>query len=172
MYSSLEETAVFVVHAIKQFCFGFEMMNELTDNFADGSAGKAFFMSAIYQHLAVFYLIDRGSKPMGGSFYPILNLHNLDHLLDPICDLLETPFGNTTFGEILRVFRNKVIVHPDYSDIDLDRIYQDIDMSLPDFQERWQELLVLIYAETKRLGIRIAMATSRPLSDYGITELE
>ena len=33
---NLEETALFIVHAIKQFCFGFELMDNLADNYADG----------------------------------------------------------------------------------------------------------------------------------------
>lgn len=169
--SSLEETAAFIVHAVKQFCFGLEMVNELADDYSDGSAGKAFFMCAIYQHLAVFYLIDRGSRPMGGAFYPALKAHDQEHLLDPIREVLETPLGDTTFGEVLRVFRNKVLVHPDYSGAELDRVYEDVDMSLPEVQERWQELLLQVYLETKLLGIRVAEATGRPLSDFGISEL-
>lgn len=169
--SSLEETAAFIVHAVKQFCFGFEMMNELADDYADGSAGKAFFMCAIYQHLAVFYLIDRGSRNMGGAFYPALEIHHLEHLLDPIREVIEAPLGDTTFGEVIRVFRNKALVHPGGGGIELDRVYDKVDMSLPEVQERWQELLMQAYMETKLLGIRVAKATGKPLSDFGISEL-
>ncbi len=167
---TLDETAVFLVHAIKQFCFGFEKMDELADDYADGSAGKAFFLSAIYQHLAVFFLIDRGSKPMGGAFYRALSAHGLEHLLQPVREVMDSPLGKTTFGEVVRVFRNKALVHPSYSDSDLDRIYRDVDMSQADLQRVWQELLVRAYAETKLLAVRVAEATGRSLRDFGIHE--
>ena len=168
--STLDETAVLLVHAIKQFCFGFEKMNELADEYAHGSAGKAFFLSAIYQHLAVFFLIDRGSKPMGGAFYRALSAHGLEHLLQPVREVMDSPLGKTTFGEVVRVFRNKALVHPSYSDSDLDRVYRDVDMSQADLQRVWQELLFRAYAETKLLAVRVAEATGRSLSDFGIHE--
>ncbi len=167
----LEETAVFIVHAIKQFCFGFEKMNDLAEDYTDGSAGKAFFMSAIYQQLALFYLIDRRDNPTGGTFYPALKKHGLEGLLDPVKKLMETPLGNIAFGEVILVFRNKSIVHPKYGDSDLDRIYKQVDMSRPEIQKQWQDLLVRAYAETKRLAIRVAEASGRSLSDFGIHEI-
>ncbi|MCA8973296.1 MAG: hypothetical protein KDC98_01175 [Planctomycetes bacterium] len=167
---TIEETAVFIVHAIKQFCFGFEEMDKLADEYADGSAGKAFFLSAIYQHLAVFCLIAPEGRPMGGAFYPALATHGLEELLDPIRPILREPLGWTTFGEVVRVFRNKALVHPGYSDADLDRIYRDVDMSRPEVARRWHELLVQAYVETKQLAVRVAKATGRPLSDFGIDE--
>jgi hypothetical protein len=169
--TSLEETAIFIIHAIRQFCFGFEKMNNLEEHYVDGSPGKAFFINAIYQQLAVFYLIDKRHSPIGGVFYPALKKHGLEKLLDPIRRLMETPLGNTTFGEIIRVFRNKVIVHPDFGDSDLDRIYKQVDISMPDIQAQWQDLLLHTYTETKLLAIRIARATGRPLSDFGIHEI-
>ena len=66
--NNLEETTVFIIYSIKQFCFGFEAMSEISDHYRDGSPAKAFFLNAIYQYLAVFYLIDKGSNPIGGYF--------------------------------------------------------------------------------------------------------
>ncbi len=163
---NLEETALFIVHAIKQFCFGFELMDNLADNYADGSAGKAFFLNSIYQYLAIFYLIDRGSKPMGGAFYPALEKHNLQNLLDPARNVLKSKLGNTTFGEVIRMFRNTAIVHTGYSDSDTDRIYKKVDMSELKFQQEWQRLLLKIYKETRLLAIRLAKASGRKLSDF------
>ena len=170
MKNSLEETAVFIVQAIKQFCFGFDLMNELSESFEDGSAGKAFYLTAIYQYLAIFYLIDRGSNPMGGMFYPALKGHNLEYLLDPIQQLLDSKLGNTTFGEVLRIYRNYAIVHTTYNISDLDRIYREVDMQSPDVQENWQNLLLQLFLETRTLGVRVAEASGVPLSDFGIEE--
>ena len=168
--ANIDETAVFIIHAIKQFCFGFEMMDNLADKYVNGSAGKAFFMSSIYQQLSIFYLIDKKNNPMGGAFFSELKNHGLEHLLDPIKDLFDTHLGNITFGEVVRIFRNKAIVHPSYRDSDLNRIYSQLDMTKPEIQIRWQELLFRSYTETKLLGINLAKAINRPLSDFGIYE--
>ena len=170
--NNFEETVVFIVHSIKQFCFGFEKMNEISEQYSAGSAGLAFFMSAIYQQLSIFYLIDKKDKPMGGAFYPALKNIGYEHLLDPIKKLFDTPLGSTTFGEVIRVFRNKVIVHNEFIDSDLDCIYKKVDMKNSDIQKIWQDLLLKAYVETKLLAINLAKATGRPLSDFGMTVLE
>ena len=87
----LEEMAVFVVHAIQQFCFGFETMNNSSEEFADGGPAKAFFLNAIYHYLAEFYLLDKGTKEMGGALYDTLKRHGLEGLLDPMKKVLEEP---------------------------------------------------------------------------------
>ena len=170
MLTNLEETATFIIHAIKQFCFGFELMDELSDNFTEGRAGITFFLSAIYQQLSVFYLIDKKDRPMGGAFYPALKKYGYENLLQPIKDLLDTPLGTITFGEVVRVFRNKALVHTQFLDSDLDLIYKQIDMNKPESLKLWQELLLNAYKETKLLAIRVAEATGRPLSDFGIID--
>ena len=129
--NTLTETLVFLVHAVKQFCFGFETLNETADDLEDGSAAKAFYMAAIYNYIAVFYLLDKGGDPIGGTFYKTLKLHGLEDVLDPIQSIVETPMGSTTFGELVRGFRNKIIVHTNYRDSDLDRLYAAVNMKDP-----------------------------------------
>lgn len=169
--SELDETAVFILHAVKQFCHGFETMNRIADGYSDGSPAKGFYMNAIYNYLSIFYLLNRDNKPKGGSFYAALQRHGIEHLLNPIHELMETPIGGTRFGEIIRVFRNKVIVHPDYRDADLDRIYKEVDMEDPVIQALFRELLLRAYSETMLLGIRVAQATGHPLEYFGIKEM-
>ncbi len=168
--ANLDETAVFLVHAVKQFCFGFETMNEVSDSVEAGSPLQAFYMNAIYHYVATFYLIDGEGKPMGGAFYPALKQHGLERLLDPVRQVLGTPLGETTFGEVVRVFRNKVLVHTQYGDADLRRIYAAADMEDPAVQARFRDGLFRVYIETKLLRVRVAEATGRPLADFGIRE--
>jgi hypothetical protein len=167
------ETVMFIIYAIKQFCFGFEKLDETADDYADGSVGKAFYMTAVYQYLSIFYLLDqRSNQPMGGTFYKALSPLGLESLLDPMKAILAEPLGQTTFGEVVRIFRNKGVVHPNYHDADLDRIYEAVDMEHPEVQKHFQQLLVWIYLETKSLAITLAKMTGHPLSDFGITEIE
>lgn len=168
--ANLEETAAFVVHAIKQFCFGFEKMAETSNSYADASPAKSFYLTAIYQHIAIFYLLDRGKKEMGGAFFHALVPHGLGPLLDAVREILATRLGQTTFGEIVRTFRNRVIVHPKFGDAGLDRIYDQVDMEEPEVQSLFQELLERTYIETRTLALRLAESTGRPPSDFGIKE--
>jgi hypothetical protein len=39
----------------------------------------------------------------------------LQHLVDPVCDVLDTPVGGTTFGDFIRKSRNKLCTHGDLS---------------------------------------------------------
>ena len=68
-----------IVFAIKQFCYGFETMNEMSDKFGDGSPIISFYINSIYQYIAVFYLLNKENNPMGGTFYKLLkvNLHGV-----------------------------------------------------------------------------------------------
>ena len=118
--TNVAETVAFVVHAVKQFSFGLERLSGIADQYPDGTPPKAFYLSALYNYVAVFYLLDKPkNKPMGGAFYPSLERHGLQYLLDPIQTLLREPMGTTTFGEVVRVVRNKVVVHSTYRDSDL-----------------------------------------------------
>jgi len=164
------ETVVFLTHAVKQFCFGFETLNRTADDFADGSAAKAFYMTAIYNHVTVFYLLDKKSRePMGGAFYKALKPLGMADALDPIRAIIETNIGSTTFGEIVRVFRNKVIVHTNYRDDDLERIYAAADMEDPQVAEHFHSLLWDLYAETKLLPVELIQRLGLNPEEFGIT---
>ena len=168
----LSETLVFLVHAVKQFCFGFETMNDHADEYEEGSAAMAFYMNAIYNHIVAFYLLDKEKNdPMGGSFHKALKLHGLEDALKPIREILESPVGSTTFGEVVRVFRNKVAVHTSYLDRDLDRIYEAADMHVPENVGRFHDLLLRTYQQTKLLPIALIERAGLDPADFGITVL-
>lgn len=164
------QTAVFLVHAIKQFTFGFETLNATADDNEDGSAAKAFYMGALYNYISAFFLLDRSpNTELGGAIPKALEGLDCVDLLDPIQRVLETRIGATTFGEIVRVFRNKVIVHTSYSDADLDRLYALVDMHDPANQARFHECLWTIYAEIKLLGLRVVERLGCDPKEFGVT---
>ena len=167
---SVAETVAFVVHAVKQFCFGFERLCGIADDYEDGSPAKAFYLSAIYNYVAVFYLLDKRDRTMGGALYPALERHGLQHLLDPIRHLLNQPMGTTTFGEFVRLLRNKAMVHPGYRDTDVDAPYQHLDMQDPANQTRFQELLVALHGATGELAWRVVQEAGLRPEDFGIRE--
>jgi hypothetical protein len=170
--SSLIETVTFIVHAIKQMCWGFERLNGVADDYRDGSAAKAFYLSALYNYIAVFYLLDKGGKPIGGAFYQALEPHGLQHVLAQANRVLDERIGTTTFGEVVRVIRNKAVVHPSYRDADLDRLYSQVDMLDPANQARLQSLLVQLDGATREIAWQLVQTTGLPPQHFGMRDKE
>lgn len=170
MAGQLDEVAVFLIHTLKQVLYGFDRLDVVSDRVEPGSAAMSFYLGSIYNYLALLFLLDK--KPgdaMGGSVYPALKPFGLESLLDPIRGTLDTPLGSVTFGEAIRVFRNTAIVHSNHADSDLDRIYAAVDMTSPENQRLWQELLHQLRGDIKLLSLGVAGATGRPLRDFGIS---
>jgi len=168
VYSELDETAVFLVHTLKQVAYGFDQLDALDDTVEDGSPVKAFYLNAIYNYIALLFLLDGKGKVMAGSVYPALDRHGLAPLLNPIRAVLGEPMGETTFGEMIRVFRNTALVHSTHCDADLDRVYADVDMTNLANQLRWQRLLEQLREEIVNLMFAVARSTRRPLEDFGL----
>jgi hypothetical protein len=165
---TLDDTAVFIVHTLKQVMYGFEKIDALGPEVAPGSPMIAFYLNSIYNYIAQLFLLDSKKKPMGGSIYSALKRHGLANLLDQIKVILDEPLGDITFGEAIRVFRNKAIVHSTHADADLKRIYEAVDMGCIENQLRWQELLKRLYDAIKVLALSVAHSTGRPFEDFGI----
>lgn len=164
--AELDETAVFLILGFKQLLFAFDTLNSLEAD--DPDIRKAFYLNSIYNYIALFFLLHGEGKPMGGTVYPALERHSLTHLLEPMKRLLDEPMGSTTFGEVVRLYRNDAFVHPEYRTEDLDRVYASVDMEDRVNRERFQQLLVALYLEVRGLIVLIIEATGRPLSDFGI----
>ena len=166
----LQRTLVFLIHSVKQFLFGFEKLIEAADECEDGSAAKAFYMTSFYNYVSVFYLLDKKAGDLhGGTIYKALHPHGLDGHLTPITNILTRPIGSTTFGEIVRTVRNKMIVHTTYSDSDLDRIYSAADMAHPTIAQSFHECLWDLYHETRLLPVRLIEDMGLSPADFGIT---
>lgn len=162
-----DETAVWAVLALKQLSYGFARLDEIDDG--DPSPRMMFYFSSIYNQLAVLFLLDKQeSDPIGGALYPALRRHGHEDLLNEIAEILDKPFGATTFGNVVRLFRNKIVTHTTYSQTDLDKISELVNMQDPENQVHWYFFLVEIRDAAARLMIAIARATGRPMSDFGI----
>ncbi len=170
MGEKLDEVAVFLVYTLKQVLYGFDRLDALADRVEPGAAAMAFYLGSIYNYVSLLFLLDK--KPgdaMGSSAYPALKPFGLEGLLDPIRTTLDTPLGSVTFGEAIRVFRNNAVVHSSHTDADLDRIYAAVDMSAPENERLWQDLMHQLREDIKLLSLAVARATGRPLKDFGIS---
>ena len=75
-----------------------------------------FYMNSLYSYIANYFLLDNGvNDPIGGNLYPALEEIGLQDNLNDIITILNTRIDSLEFKEILRTFRNKVIVHYNYS---------------------------------------------------------
>jgi|GEM_PF-2539675 len=165
---SLEETVVHILQPIKQFCYGYEKLRQTSREVPDGSPQSSFYATSIYHFIAVFYLIDKGKNEMGGSLYKALRAHDLQHLLGRVRETMEAPLGETNFGEVVRIFRNKILAHPKYHSRSLDRIYEKVDMEDPDVLKRFYNLIHRTYILTKGLSVQLAMETDATPEDIGL----
>lgn len=170
-HSEIEEAAVFLIHTLKQVLYGFDRLDAISDEVEPGSPAIAFYMGSLYNYLAVLFLLDGRGKPMGGSAYAALERHHLESLLDPVRSLLSQPMGTTTFGEVLRVFRNSAIAHSSHTDADLNRVYAAVDMNRVENQALWLAHLHELRDQVKVLALAIARATGRPPEDFGFSEM-
>jgi len=88
--------------------------------------------------------------------------------LTAINEIIDKPIGGHTFGGIIHKYRNKVIVHTTYHDVDLNCIYNKVDMLNNDVKEKFNTLLYSLYEEIKKLAINIIEETGLPFEEFGL----
>ena len=164
-----KERIMFITHAVKRFCYGFEVMKKVAKHAEAGSPELAFYFDSIYQYISIFFLLLKEDKqPLGGTFYKALKPIGLSDKLAGIEKILSKKVGKLTFGEIIRMFRNNVIAHTTYSDSDLDPLYNEVDFSDLKIQEKIEELLEELYLEIKHLPIVLCEELDIPLESIGM----
>src|SRR6266851_4515338 len=72
---------------------------------------RLYHMFANANLINTLFLVDKRTSPMGGYVFRALSQHGLKHLLDDIEVIVNAPIGRTTFGDIIRHNRNKLMVH-------------------------------------------------------------
>jgi len=144
-----------IVISLKEFCYGLDTLDKISNNCAQSSAIMRFYMSSLYSYTANYFLLNNGTNiPIGGNLYPALKDLELEESLNEIVEILNEEIESMEFKEILRKFRNKVIVHTDYSFDALDEhIYNIVNLrSIENFQ-KYQELLQKLYDKIKELYV-------------------
>ncbi|MBN2378376.1 hypothetical protein JXM67_01040 [candidate division WOR-3 bacterium] len=108
--------------------------------------------------LATLLLVDRRQRPMGGFFYNVLEPIRLGDLLEPIRNIIDSPVGETTFGDFIRHNRNKLTVHGDLTfdslpqeskDIPFDKdavetiydLFEELDVEVTNLKLKLEEIL-------------------------------
>lgn len=150
-----------ILVSLREFSYGFERADSVASEVAAGSSMLRFYMNALYQYCANYFLVGGAHKLKN----VLTNLGSED-LLRSIETLLNTRLGKTNFGEILRSFRDKFLVHQSFTWAPVeDRIYKKYDICKPENAERFQGLVNDLYAETQKLYIAVAQRYPEALTD-------
>jgi hypothetical protein len=113
-----------IVATLHSFCYGVERLDEASAATGASSTPVRFYINSIYHYISALYLLDKEKKkkklPMGGMVFKVLEPMGLANLLDEIRILLDKSMGeDITFGETVRIIRNKFLVHGNFSPEDI-----------------------------------------------------
>lgn len=147
-----KENIELVIFHCKMFEYGFSQTYSPTLE----ALGVADQIASFYHQFAglhlisTMFLLDKGDKPMGGFCYRVLETMGLESLQDQIREILESPIGNTTFGDFVRHSRNKLTVHGDLSFDSLPSTDKEVPFDEDAFQS-FQDLLERLAGKVKNL---------------------
>ena len=147
-----------IVFSLKEFCYGLDKLDEISEQVEQGSAQMRFYMNSLYEYSARYYLLyNKDNLPIEGNLYPTLKELGLEDYLNPIINTLNEKIGSLDLQTILRTFRNKMITHSKFSFEPLEqRIYEIEDLREPNKYIKFQELLQRLYEQTKELYVELA----------------
>jgi hypothetical protein len=168
MTTRKQEAAVFGVHMIKQLAYGFDRAEEVSDHAAPGSPMIAFYLNSIYDRLAAMFLLDKGKKPTGGLFSRVYPPIGMGNCLDEMFGILARNVGALSLGEAILLLRNRLLVHGDLSDRNLDDIYAGADMLEPETMAQFHEGLHAIREALPRLAVCLCNAAGLDPKDVGL----
>lgn len=148
----------FIILSLKEFCYGLDRLDEISDQVEQSSALMRFYMNSLYEYTARYLLLDKQENvPVGGNLYPALKELSLEDHLTPIIDILNERIGNLDLQNILRIFRNKMITHCNFTLEPLKKIYEIEDLRKPENFIKFQELLQRLYDQIKQLYIELTI---------------
>lgn len=144
---------------LQEFCYALDTLDSISDDCEPGCAKIRFYMNSLYSYVANFFLLDNGSNiPIAGNLYPALKELGLEENLNQVVEILKEKIESLELQEVIRKFRNKVIVHTDYSFNALDdHTYNKVDLRTKDNFLKYQELLQNLYYNIKELYIHLKM---------------
>lgn len=146
-----------ICFSLKEFCYGLDSLDEASYNSEQGSSKMRFYMNSLYSYAANYFLLNNDvNDPIGGNLYPALKEIGLENNLDDIVNILNTRIDSMEFKEIIRTFRNKAIVHSNYTfDVVDRRIYDEVNLRSEENILKFQELLQNLYDKVKELYIHL-----------------
>lgn len=150
--STEREQIQLMLVSLKEFCYGFDRLESIAGELEPGVATIRFYFNSLYQYVGNYYLV-------GGANKLINVLENIGSgdLLRPITELLDIPLGSTTFGQIVRSFRDKFLTHQSFVFRTLEReVHDRFDILDPANAELFAGLVQQLFSRTKELYVNIS----------------
>lgn len=136
--------------AVDELCLAFEAVEAAAKATWGASTPTRFYLNSIYHYTSSLFLVDTTKSthkdlPMGGTVIRGLDPIGLSHLLEPIKQVLDESFGDTTFGETILNLRHSDLVHGDFSPARVEYLIRQTKMRLPAQQERFAQLMWILF---------------------------
>ena len=93
----------------------------------------------------------------------------MEDSLSGIKRVLDTKIGRMRFGEIIRMFRNEVVVHGSLQETDAEKIYAEVDMLDPRNYLKFEECLHEIRCELLLLAVDLGERVGLSPQDLGFS---
>jgi len=110
-----------LVGTLLEVNYAFERVEEASFFTFENSAPVRYYVNGIFHYLTALFLLDaKDSQKKGfsrpGTVIKVMQPMGLRHLLNPIYQVFDRPFGQTkTYGETVLLIRNKGFVHGSFS---------------------------------------------------------
>jgi hypothetical protein len=120
-----------IVGTLLEFNYCFERVEEASFFTFENSAPVRFYVNAIFHYLTALFLLDtthnkKKNLPRPGTVIKALHPMGLSHLLEPVYQVFERPFGDElSYGETILSIRNKGFVHGSFSPENIQRQVRD-----------------------------------------------
>lgn len=95
--------------SFKEYLYGYGRLVTVVNNPKSSRTKVLFYYTSMYKYLADYFAIS------DALVFKTLAKVGLSDLGKPIKDLIRKPLGKITYGEFLRRFRNKSLVHEGYA---------------------------------------------------------
>lgn len=140
-----------MIVSLMEFSFGFDTGERMSTEVEQGSAAMRFYMNSLYQYSCNYYLVGGANKLRN-----ILKEIGSGDLLEPVETLLATPLDETTFGEILRTYRDKFLTHQTFTLGPIQSgVYRKYNMLEPDKAKLFQMMANDLFFLTKQLFLNL-----------------
>jgi|GEM_PF-1920949 len=140
-----------MIVSLMEFSFGFDTGERISTEVEQGSAAMRFYLNSLYQYCCNYYLVGGANKLRN-----ILKEIGSGDLLEPLDTLLATPLGETTFGEILRTYRDKFLTHQTFTLGPIQSgVYRKYNMLEPDKGKLFQMMANDLFFLTKQLFLNL-----------------
>ena len=131
-----QELVAHIISVLREFNYGRMRMDEASLSSKRGSTQYRFYLNALYTYVNNFFLVT------GAPLSRAMKRVGLEDLLVPSFEVLDRRLGGTDLRHILRVFRDKFLVHSQFSFDPIERaVYKDFAMSDPQNAELFSQTM-------------------------------